>query len=400
VADGRSLTKADVHGRIRPHLQERVLVHELVQHDAAGLRANRGLQDRIQAEIMKEVERIAGDLGLIVRAVSVNWGLNPDEAQALKIRGLRREEELRDFEYERARRDIEREAEATVFRLRSGTDVEKAKAAGEADLRALLLAGDLSLEDARAAGARIAERKALAHELETAKDRRLAAYDARLRDEENDLERKKIELARRRLEMAFDAEARRQSVELKKLEEMGELDVAGAGHGLQMKKLRDLQALEIEKERTHHDFSKDDFLTRHTAELDRKAQEIKAELEKMRLQASMNPDQILAIQAGLSPEIARIFAEKARAGGADREALLREMLAMAKESKVESAAQAGAMFDRAVDRLAQVGSSRGSAEVPVTAGGPSAAGTECPECHFRVPVGDRFCKNCGHQMRT
>lgn len=400
VANGRSLTRSDVHGRIRPHLQERVLIHEMVQHDAAELRANRGLQDRIQAEILKEVQRIAGDLGLIIRAVSVNWGLNADEAQAMRIRGLRREEELRDFEYERARRELEKESDATIFRLQSGVTVEKVKASGEAELKGLLLSKELSLEDARVTGARILERKAIQHELEMAKERRLVAYDQQLRDEENALERTKIQFARRRLEMAFDADARRQALELEKLEELQELEVAGAGHGLQMKKLQDLQDLELKKDRVVHDLSKDEFITQHTADLEKKGLESKAELERMRLQASMNPDQILAIQAGLSPEIAKVFAEKAKAGGADREALLREMLAMSKESRVESAAQAQAMFERAVDRLAQVGSAAASADALGPAGIPSAGGSECPKCHFRVPAGDRYCKNCGHQMRT
>ena len=46
VRDGRSVTRTDVFERVRPHLQERVLFHELVQHDAEHLRANR-LYDRL-----------------------------------------------------------------------------------------------------------------------------------------------------------------------------------------------------------------------------------------------------------------------------------------------------------------------------------------------------------------
>ena len=46
-----------------------------------------------------------------------------------------------------------------------------------------------------------------------------------------------------------------------------------------------------------------------------KLNEIQAEIEKLRLQAAMTPDQLLAIQAGLSPEVARVFAERARSEG-------------------------------------------------------------------------------------
>lgn len=399
VTNGRALVKADVLSRIEPHLRERVFVHELVQHEAAALRANRGLQDRFQADAMREVQRIAGDLGLLVRAVSVNWGLNDDEAQAMELRNRRRAEELRDFDYERARRELEREAAATTFRLRSDVDVQKLKAAGEQELAQLLLGNQFAIEDARATGQRLVARKALQHDLETAKDRRLAGYDARLGDETNELERKKIEIERKKLEITFDAEARRLLLEMKKLEQLAELEVAEAGHALQMKKLGGLQDLELEKTKALHGLKKDEFLTQHQAELQAKQQASRAELEKMQLQAAMTPDQILAIQAGLSPAIAAVFAEKAKAGGADREALLREMLAMSKEAKVESAAQAEAMFQRAVDRLAQVGAAKAGVDVP-GGPGPILGGAECPKCHFKVPVGDRFCKNCGHQMRT
>lgn len=399
VANGRSLVKADVLARVAPHLRERVFVHELVQHDAADLRANRGLQDRFQADAMREVERIAGDLGLLVRAVTVVWGLTEDEAQALQVRRLQREDELRAFAYDRARTELELETRATTFRLRSAVDVEKVKATGEAELAQLLLANELALEDARQAGDRIAERRALQHGLELARDRRLAAYDERLGDETNELERKKIEIERKRLEIAFAAESRRLDLEMRKLEQLAELEVAGAGHDLQRRKLQDLQQLELDRARSEHDLTKDEFLTRHQAELQAKDQTSRAELEKLQLQAAMTPDQILAIQAGLSPEIAKVFAEKARAGGADREALLREMLAMSKEAKVESAAQAEAMFERAVDRLAQVGAAARGADLPGTPADPG-GGAECPKCHYKVPVGDRFCKHCGHQMRT
>lgn len=402
LADGAALTRADLYARIRPHLQERVLIDEIVRHDAADLRANAGLQDRIQAQTMKEVGRIAGDLGVLVRAVSVNWGLNEEETQAIRIRDRKREDEYRDFEYERARRELEREAETTVFRLRSGANVEKVKASGESDLKRLLLENELALEDARDTGARIRERKRLQGELELAKDRRLAAYDQSLGDAGNDLERTKIDLARRRLEMAFEADRRKGDLELRKLEQMAELDVGAAGVDLNLKKLRGVQQVELEKERFHHDIHKDDYLTRHAAELEKQEAERRAELEKLKVQAAMDPDQILALQAGLSPEVAKVFAERARAGGVEREALLREMLALSKESKSETAAQAQAMFDRAVDRLAQVGSSLGAAAGGAPGQGfvPADGAAECPKCHFRAPPGDRFCKNCGHQMRT
>lgn len=424
MPDSSSLLREDIYARIRPHLGDRVLVHELVRHAAAELRANRGLQDRIQADLMQEVERIAGDLGLLVRAASVNWGLNAEEAQQIQLRTLAREERMRDFGFERARRELERAAQTTVVRLSTQFDIDRVTATNEADLARLLQNRELELVDARSAGERLEQRRALRHELEVAQERRNACFGDRLAEETNELERKRIELERRRAEMAFDTEMRRQELEIRKLEQLQaleldklakmqgleldqlgkvqDLDLAGKGHDLQLRKLRDLQALELEKERLRHDRAKEDFLTQHSTDMDRRLHQSQSEMDKLRLQATMNPDQILAIQAGASPEVARVFAEKARASGTDREALLREMLQMSKDSKTQSEAQAREMFDRAVDRLAEVGSAAaaagrgGKAEANEAAGGSS----ECPECHFQVPVAHRFCKNCGHQMRT
>ncbi|MCU0727145.1 MAG: hypothetical protein MUE73_15390 [Planctomycetes bacterium] len=370
VADGRSLTKSEVFERVRPHLEERVLLHELTQHDAADLRANRGLQDRIQAEIMKEVSRVAGSLGLLARLASVNFGLTADEAAAIERRKLEREEAAKDFEHQRLRRELEREAQTTVFRLETQFDAAKVKAMTEAELSRLLLENQLSLSDARDTGARIAERKALAHEIEVAKERRLASYDQRLGDEENELSRTKLTVARKRVELEFAKESRLMELEISRLEEQQRTE-------LQRDKIRGIQELEKDRERHRHELDKDEFRTKQ-----------EAELEKLRLQAAMDPDQILAIQAGLSPDVARIFAERARAGG-DREALLREMLD-----------RQGGMFDKAVEGMTRVGAAvtgHGAGAGPAG----SAGGTvECPACHHAVPVSDRFCRNCGEKLRS
>ena len=206
--------------------------------------------------------------------------------------------------------------------------------------------------------------------------------------------------------MDFEADVRRQQLELQKLERLQDLDVASAGHDLHAKKRGDLQGVALEKERAGQDISKDELLTRHAADSETQAREQQAELDKLRLQASMDPDQILAVQAGLSPEIAAVFAEKAKAGGADKEALLREMLQMSQQSGAQTTAQAQAMFDKAVDKLAEVGSAAAAAGAAAGAAGGAVSGgaakgeAECPKCHVMVPVGDRFCKNCGNKMRT
>lgn len=407
VENGRSLTKPDVFQRIRPHLQERVVLHELVQHDHDHLRANRGLQDRLQADIMREVERVAGDLGLLVRAVSVNWALTKEEAQRIGMRDRERQDELRDFQFARARREVERQAENTTFRIRSDLEVEKVKAATEADLERFLADQALAFEDAREEAERAKEMKRLLHGLELAKTERVALYDERLGDERNELERKRIELDRGRLETEFEALRARQEIEIRKFGQVSELEVAGAAHDLQKRKLEDLQEIELRKREEEHGLEKDEFLSRHSADMARAELESRTELEKLKIQAGMDPDQLLALQAGLSAEVARVFTERARAEGADgerREALLREMVELSRTSKAESEEQARAMFDKAVESLARAATAPRGGESPGPGPGAPAEGAagsvECPRCSRSLPATDRFCRNCGYQLRS
>ena len=398
VENDRSLTRADVYRRMRPHLQERVFLHELVQHDAEHLRANRGLQDRIQADVMKETERIAGRLGLMVNAVSVNWARTAEEVQAVKMRDVEREEKWTEFEFTRAKRELERAAETTVFRIRTDLDIEKVKAASEAELEQLLIENRFALDDSRTSGEQLSERKALAHGLEMAKVERLAEYDARLGDEENELERKRLELGRKKLELDFETATQQQALEIRRLENV-----------IQQEKLAGLQEVELARMRAEHDLSKDRFQVEHGAKMGEKELDSQTELEKLRLQGAMSPDQILAIQAGLSPEVAKIFSERAGAT-ADREALLREMLELSKTTKADSEAQAKAMFDKAVDNLAKVGVAAATGKKPAGSDDPGSGGdaapdddgpkVECPSCHFRVPATDRFCRNCAAKLRN
>jgi hypothetical protein len=68
------LTKMSVLERLKPHLGERVLNAAVRRVDAIELRGNNGMQDMVQAETMKEVERVASDLGLIARSVTASPG--------------------------------------------------------------------------------------------------------------------------------------------------------------------------------------------------------------------------------------------------------------------------------------------------------------------------------------
>ncbi|MEZ6016238.1 MAG: zinc ribbon domain-containing protein [Planctomycetota bacterium] len=433
VSKGTALVRDDVVERIRPLIQERVLMREVVTHDHNELRANTGLQDRIQAELMREVERVVGDMGLMVRSTAINFALNAEEQQAIQLRSMERLERMVQAGFERAQRDVKRESEGTLLRLETTQDVERLKRMNDGELAELMQANQLRLADHRTAAMRLEQRRQLTHELESAQERREAVYKDRLANVSNERDSRKIELDRRRDEMEFDNEMRRQGLELRKLEALQELelkktgqlqdldvgaqtalqgididgrrqlqglDIADRAHDVNYRKLTDLQKLELEREAALRGLNKNDFMTQHNAEMERRMHETQAEFDKLKLQSTMSPDVLLAIQAGASPHVAAVFAEKARAMGSEKEALLREMMKLQKDSKTESDAQAREMFDRAVDSLARVGAARMKDGHGGGGGADDDDAAECPQCHHKVPVAARFCRNCGHQMRV
>ena len=422
VTVGTAVLQDDIVARILPLVSERVLMNEVMSHDAGELRTNNGLQDRIQAQLMREVERVVGDMGLLVRSSSVNFARNDEEQQAIDLRSRQREERLVQADFERAQRDVQRESAGTVLRLETTQDVERLKRMNEGELAELVQSNQLRLADNRTTALRLEQHRQLMHELESAQARRDAVYKDRIASTSNERDAQRIGLDQRRDAMAFDAERRRQEVELKRLETLTDLelrkagqlqdldvgaqkdlqglDIAGRAHDVNYRKLTDLQKLELERERALRGLNKEDFATQHNAEMERRMQQTQAEYDKLKLQASMSPDVLLAIQAGASPHVAQVFAEKAKAMGTEKEALLREMMALQRDSKVESDAQARDMFDRAVDSLAKVGAARMKDGRGGDAGGDDDDTTECPKCHHKVAVAARFCRNCGHQMRV
>lgn len=433
VTVGTAVVQDDIVARILPLVSERVLMNEVMSHDAKELRTNNGLQDRIQAQLMREVERVAGDMGLLLRSSSVNFARNEEEQQAIDLRAREREERMVQAGFERAQRDVQRATQGTILRLETTQDVERLKRMNEGELAELVQSNQLRLSDNRTAALRLEQHRQLMHELETAQARREAHYKDRIASTSNEREAQKIGLDQRRDAMAFEAERRRMEVELRDLETRARLelekaqqlqgldinaqtelqkldlekrraqqnlDLADRGHDVNFRKLADLQNLDLDKQRAIRGLNREDFTTQHSADMERRMQQTQAEYDKLKLQASMSPDVLLAIQAGASPHVAAVFAEKAKAMGAEKEALLREMMTLQRNAKVESDAQAREMFDRAVDSLAKVGAARMKDGRGGQGGGDDDETTECPQCRHKVPVAARFCRNCGHQMRT
>jgi hypothetical protein len=211
------LTKDSVLERLKPNIGERVLNAAVRRVDAMELRGNNGMQDKVQADTMTEVERVASDLGLIARSVSVAWGFNEEEKAAILKRQQEREQEALEREFKILTRTIERETETTELKLKAELSVEKTKVTTEDDLRRLILSNELNFVDARETGVRIQQMKALEHELHLNRTQRLDALKAQLEAEQHSIEMARTGGLKKEVERDIQLKDRRHDIDLDKI---------------------------------------------------------------------------------------------------------------------------------------------------------------------------------------
>jgi len=149
-----------------------------------------------------------------------------------------------------------------------------------------------------------------------------------------------------------------------------------------------------------------------------------AELKRTEVLAGMTEDQILALAAKESPEVAKAFQERFRGlSGEELKAMYERMVEAERAAKEEQAQMwretmqmVERMFGKAVDsqREATTAFARNRGEPPVivtpglgsaAVGGSTTAGSYgaarvqvCPNCKVDVPVGTKFCSNCGEKF--
>jgi hypothetical protein len=389
-----ALTKPDVYARALPHLKERVFRTVLTKVNAADIRGNTPLQDRVQADVLLEVQRLFKDVGLMVRAATVTWAQNDAERAAMQRSASEREQALLDYRMECKKRDLQRERDATQFQLRADADIEKLKASTEDELKHLILSEELAFVDARQTGVREQELKKLDHELNVLTVQRRAEYEKALEDAQNEVERTGIRKKLTQLELEIDSMKEEQRLRLERLREEQELALTAEVRRQQMQSLRDVSTIDLDTKERDRRIEREDRLADEEMKLRAAQQAGLTDLERLKIQAQMAPDQILAIAAGLSPEVARIFAERAKVMSIDvekREALLREMVQLSGQGRMASEEQARFFFDKAMQAVA----------APKTAARPEPDPNdtiECPGCHKRPPRTDRFCRYCGHPV--
>lgn len=431
------VTKTSILSRLMAHLGERVLSAGIRQVNALEVRGNNALQDKIQADAMKEVERIAEDVGLIARVVSVNWAFNEEEKAMILKRQQEREQEILEREFQILNRSIEREAQTTIVKLNTELDVEKTKVTTEDDLRKLILSNELNFIDARETGVRIQEMKQLEHELQKNRTQRLDGLKAQLEEENHKIDMARSGGGRRDVEMdlatrekqhqlsvtriqaelriverAIEEADKKQQLALAKLEQMQQLEIAQKAHDDQIRTMRGLQDVEIDAESKRLDLNIKGGDAEHRRRIEEQKLTEAGQLEKIRALKDASPEVILAIQAGFSPAVANVMVEQAKAravNSSEQMALMQQMIQQAQEARVSSEAQARHMFDSAQQGnvgVAQgvglgVGAGANAAQGDMRLTGVDAARqtTECPNCHRTIPVTDRHCRFCGRPMR-
>jgi hypothetical protein len=236
-------------------------------------------------------------------------------------------------------------------------------------------------------------------------DKRDVELDLAKRERVAALEVTRINAEIRVVERSIEDGDIRQRLTLKRLEEMQNLEIARVAQTDQVNVMRGMQDLELEGERARleHTIRKGDAEQGWKQAAAQQASQ--AELDKIRLLREGTPEQILAINAGLSPAVANVLVEQAKAKaaeGTDRLALMREMIQQVQDARVASETQVRHLFETGIQGAVGVAQGVGAAvsgRTPAAPQGDAPATTECPDCHRAIPVTDRHCRHCGRRMR-
>ncbi len=403
----KALSKADVLDRIRPHLSDRVFEAAIGRMNAADIRGETGLQDKVQADIMKEVERIVGDLGLIVRAVSIEWATNTQEVEDMERADADRRQNALDHRLEIIKREIEREQDATEFSLKSEVDIAKLQSASEDELKHMALSSEIKFLDAREGAKRRQELEALGHEITTLEIERKARFDDSLANARNAADLLDIKKRQATVERDIALIQQSQSDQMRKSGAFTEVEITAAVQAQQAEHIARLQQIEIQANEAEANLAiklSGASTQNEISLLDAKARGKAGEINAFK---NMSPEQILAINAGLSADVAQVLAEQARAKGASSSETMqamRDMVEAATAAQIRSEAQARDMFRMGMDGAVGVahgaGGKEGGAPAASNSSSAAAATVECTKCSAVNLAKANFCKQCGHKLRT
>ena len=398
----KALAKADVLARIRAHLVDRVFESIIGRVDANDIRGNNALQDKLQAEIMQEVERVVGDLGLLVRATSVEWAQNAEEAAEQARADAERQQRDLDYQIQMAKRQAERQKDATIFSLETDLELKKIENATEDEIQRMTMESEIRFADARENTKRRQELEELDHQIKFLERERAFKFEDRLTTARNATELQEIQKAQVQLDVEMDAIRKLHMQEMKQSEAFSEAEITERVQAQQRHHVSELQDIELRGDRIRAEMRRVD----RQQEFDEEQRKRDHEINILDRKKTMTPEQILAVEAGLSPDVAVVLAEQARANGAGQEqtmAIMREMVEAATAAQIRTEAQALEMAKISMQGAVGVAEGAGGGTASSAPGKTAAAAVQmidCPKCSTPAPVTSKFCMKCGHQLRT
>ncbi|MEM7492432.1 MAG: hypothetical protein AAF296_03565 [Pseudomonadota bacterium] len=400
----KALAKADVLDRIRVHLVDRVFEAIIGQVDANDIRGNIALQDKLQADIMQEVERVVGDLGLLVRAASVEWAQNAEEAAEQARADAERQQRDLEYQIEMAKRQAERQKDATIFSLETDLEIKKIENATEDEIQRLTMESEIRFADARENTKRRQEVEELEHQIHVLERERKFKFEDSLATARNATELQKIQKDQVQLDVEMDKIKKLHLQEMQKSEAFTELEVTERIQAQQRHHISEMQEIELRGDRIRGEMRRVD----RKQELDEEQRKREHELSMLDRKKDMTPDQILAVEAGLSPDVAMVLSEQARANSSGQEqtmALMREMVDAATAAQVRTEAQALEMAKISMQGAVGVAQGAGGGSVSASVAQPSAPAPSssmiaCPECPTPQKATSKFCTACGYQLRS
>ncbi len=440
----KALSKEDIGKRIKDTLSDRVFEASVGRMNANDVRGNRGLQDLIQADTMKEIERVLGDLGVLIRHSSVEWALNDVEKAEMARAAANRAAEEAEFQFAQLKREMERQNEGTDLKISYKQKADATGLKNEHDLQRLVMDQEVEFVDVRETSKRVQEMKVLQHEIELLKTERMHKFDTEIANATHqgvdmkliEERKKKIERETGLLDKAHDIQLQRMEKQFDFESRSGELTIAEkearAAEERRIReakvkaeeirlalesqiktdkaaldKLEGLQGLQASQDRQRLEERIREQELRHRQDMDKAKLEADREATRLEKGAKMTPEQTLAVNAGLSPAVAKILEEQAKAavgannaGNAQAMDLMKQMVAMADRNAALTADQAKALAQMIVQ--SSVGVAGGVAAVKVAGGAALVGGAntvDCPKCGRTNEAKDRFCVGCGEQLR-
>ncbi len=400
------LAKAEVLNRLKPHITDRVVESTLGRLDAMEIRGNEGLQNKLQADILKIVERVAGDLGLLVRAVSLEWAVNEVEREAMDAAAADRAVDAMDAKFELIKREIARQKEGFTLQVQTNLDMKKLEGASEAELARMVLDNEISFIDARETAQHAQELKALHREIEKLEIERKVQLGNALADADHVVgltERKvRLQLLENNMKRA-DADLGRDIKVADAAAEQQIIDAKNRSSVSHIKALNDIEQATADAE-SARDIG--GLATKSTLKINESKAQAENRALELNIYAGMSTEQILAAQAGSSQGAAGVLAEQARAAAsanAKAEALMQQMVEQNQAARIQSEEQARAMFETGMKGVVGVAAGAGGKAAPAAEAAeanPGKTKIECPKCHQENELRMRHCTNCGAQLRT